>query len=275
MVVSIAILLAVVYQLRNVDFALLRSLMPVSVLFWVVFVTNYFFGNISEWIIFRRLWTLPVGGFSALLRKMISNELLLGYSGEVYFYAWARRNAKLVTAPFGAVKDVAILSALTGNVGTLILALVSAPLLWSLNLGVKAHTFFYSAAFVMGTSFLLLLFRRSVFSLPREELWFVTMMHSIRIVVTTFLSAVMWHLLLPSVDLNWWLILAAMRLLLSRLPLIPNKDVVFAGLATFLVGEETGIVAAMTLMASLIFACHLLVGVVMGVSELLSEGRKK
>lgn len=274
-VVSLSILAAVVYQLRTVDFDTLYKLLPTSPLFWLVFVINYFFGIFAEWYIFRRLWTLPVGGFAALLRKMVSNELLLGYLGEVYFYAWARKHAKLVAAPFGAVKDVAILSALTGNVGTLLLVLVAAPLLWSLNLGVNARAFFYSTAFVMGVSFLLLLFRRSVFSLPKQELWFVTWVHCARIVITTFLSAVMWHLILPAVDLNWWLMLAAMRLLLSRLPLIPNKDVVFAGLAVFLVGQENGIVAAMTLMASLIFVTHLIIGAFLGASELIQEGRDK
>jgi len=78
----------------------------------------------------------------------------------------------------------------------------------------------------------------------------------------------MWHLLLPSVALSWWLILSTARQLLSRLPFMPNKDVVFVGLAVFLVGSDQQIVAAMTLMATLILAAHLVVGALLALSAL-------
>ena len=51
---------------------------------------------------YRKLWGLPFSGIAALLRKMVSNELLLGYLGEVQFYAWARSRLNMATAPFGA-----------------------------------------------------------------------------------------------------------------------------------------------------------------------------
>jgi len=84
---------------------------------------------------------------------------------------------------------------------------------------------------------------------------------------------VMWHLLLPAVALSWWLLLATFRQLLSRLPFLPNKDVVFAGLAVFLVGQDGPIVSAMALMASLILAAHLLVGGVLVAADLARGGR--
>jgi hypothetical protein len=55
-------------------------------------------------------------------------------------------------------------------------------------------------------------------------------------------------------------LLAAVRLLLSRLPLLPNKDLVFAGVAVVMIGRAAGIDALMTMMASLILATHLIVG---------------
>ncbi|MGO8609832.1 hypothetical protein ACC848_43530, partial [Rhizobium johnstonii] len=51
-----------------------------------------------------------------------------GYSGEAYFYAWARSRARMVAAPFGAVKDVSILSAIAGNTITLTLFAFAVPL---------------------------------------------------------------------------------------------------------------------------------------------------
>jgi hypothetical protein len=36
-------------------------------------------------VIYRRLWHIPASGIAALLRKQVSNELLMSYLGEVQF----------------------------------------------------------------------------------------------------------------------------------------------------------------------------------------------
>jgi hypothetical protein len=99
--ISFLILAAVAYQLRHLDRHSLMALLPSNPLFWAAFLASYLVSPVIEWVIFRRLWSLPPSGFAALLRKLVSNEILLGYLGEVYFYAWARRNAQITTAPFG------------------------------------------------------------------------------------------------------------------------------------------------------------------------------
>jgi hypothetical protein len=96
--------------------------------------------------------------------------------------------------------------------------------------------------------------------------------HLFRILATTILSAFLWHLVLPGVALGWWLILATIRLLIGRLPFIPNKDVVFAGIAVLALGEVE-ISALMALMAGLILAAHVLVGLSFAFADLLSKGR--
>jgi hypothetical protein len=74
--------------------------------------------------------------------------------------------------------------------------------------------------------------------------------------------------------MQWWLLLSALRLLLSRLPLLPNKDIVFAGLAVFLIGHDVQIGALMTMMASLILATHLMVGLGLVASDINGWRRK-
>ena len=266
--ISFLILVAVAWQLRQFDYRSVADLLPSSPLFWTVFAAGYLISPACEWVIFRRLWALPASGFSALVRKLVSNEILLGYLGEVYFYSWARRNAQVSAAPFGAIKDVTILSALTGNLFTLLMVLVSAPFLGSLHLGIDNTAFIASALFILISSGAARFLRKRLFTLPRRELWFVAGAHTVRIILSAFLAAVMWHLLLPSVALSWWLILSTARQLLSRLPFMPNKDVVFVGLAVFLVGSDQQIVAAMTLMATLILAAHLVVGALLALSAL-------
>ena len=270
--VSVAILAAVVYQLRGLNFTDVGALMPTSPIFWVLFAVGYLIGPFSEWIMFRRLWDLPFfSGMSALLRKLVSNEILLGYLGEVYFYAWARRHVTKIASPFGAVKDVTILSALTGNIATIAMVVLSAPMLSQLDLGVSGNTFALSIGFVLGTSILFLLLRKSLFTLPRNELWFVANIHFARIFAYSIMYGVLWHLILPEVPLSYWLLLASMRQLLSRLPFMPNKDLIFVGLASFLVGRDTEIVNAMALFASITLAAHVAVGLTFGLTGLLRE----
>jgi len=149
------------------------------------------------------------------------------------------------------------------------MVIIAIPLLnqlWGKELGWQVES---SALFVLATSAAILVFRKRLFTLPRDALWFVAFVHFLRIVAVTVLAGVMWHLLLPSVSLSMWILLGTMRQLISRLPLIPNKDIVFAGLAAFMIGHDSQIASAMALMATLILAAHLIVGMALGASGIL------
>ena len=259
--ISLGIFGAVLYQLRGLQLADVTAMVPRSPFFWLVFPVYYFAAPLFDLLIFRRLWNLPLGsGLSALTRKFVGNEILMGYIGEVHFYSWARSRLKMVAAPFGAVKDVAILSAVMGNVVTLVVLAAAYPFLGALHIGVAPRTLVAAVAITLGTSLVLLLLRGRVLTLDRKDLAFVALVQFARVVVTALLPALLWHLALPQVALGWWILLAAVRLLLSRLPLLPNKDLVFAGVAAALIGRIAGIDSLMTMMASLILATHLAVG---------------
>lgn len=270
--ISVAMLGAVLVELRRLEFGQVVELVPAHPGFWVLFALYYLALPLSEWLIYRRLWPIAfVSGMAALLRKLVSNELLLGYLGEAQFYGWARRHLKMETAPFGAIKDVTILSALTGNVMTLIMLAVTWPLVSSGQIGMEMRSAFLSLGVVLVTSFLILMFRQRLFSLPKRELWFIATVHVLRILAVLACSAVMWHLVLPDVSVDLWIVLATLRMLLSRLPLLPNKDVVFAGLAVFLLGHEVQVAGLMTLMAAMLLIAHLAVGLVVGLLGLLDS----
>jgi len=262
--ISLGIFGAVLYQLSHLQLDMVAAMLPRSLLFWFAFAAYYLAAPLFDLVIFRRLWNLPLGaGLAALLRKFVGNEILMGYIGEVHFYSWARSRLKMVAAPFGAVKDVAILSAVMGNVVTLAVLAAAYPFLHVLHLGVAPRTLVAAVAITLGTSLALLLLRGRVLTLGRKDLGFVALVQLARVVVTALLPALLWHLALPQVALGWWILLAAVRLLLSRLPLLPNKDLVFAVVASLLIGHSVAsieIESLMTMMASLILATHLIVG---------------
>lgn len=270
--VSLAMLVAVVLELRKLELAQVLELVPSHAGFWVFFAAYYMALPISEWLIYRRMWPIPfVSGMAALLRKLVSNELLLGYLGEAQFYGWVRSHLKLEATPFGAIKDVTILSALTGNIMTLLMLIVAWPLVSSGQIGMEMKSTFLSLGVILITSFAILLFRQKLFTLPKRELWFISLVHVLRILVVLGCSAMMWHLVLPDVSVALWIVLATLRMLLSRLPLLPNKDVVFAGLAVFLLGHEVQVAGLMTLMAVMLLVAHLCVGAIFGAVGLLDS----
>jgi len=271
--ISLAVLGAALWQWFQLDLSSLVSLVPVTPAFWLVYLVYYFLGPASEWLIFRRLWRLPASGIMPLLRKKVSNELIVGYLGEVYFYLWARRNSQISAAPFGAIKDVAVLSAVCGNGITLLMLLLGAPLVGGAVIGSQLQldqTALLLSIIAMGvTSTALVLLRRHVLSLPGRELFYVTVMHCARIILGVVLLALMWHLALPHVALTWWILLSMLRQLVTRLPFVANKDVVFAGMAIFLVGEDESIAGLMALVAGIVLATHVVVGIVVALSEWL------
>jgi len=265
--ISLAVIGAIAVQFDSIDLGRVWRMVPSSPIFWIVFAISYLLGPASEWVIFRRLWHLPAAGFSALLRKLIGNEILLGYIGEVYFYGWARSRADLPGSPFGAIKDVAILSAMTRNGVTLLMLVISWPLLGALHLGLEGRLIMLSVGVMVGSSLVAMVFRRRLFSLSRADLWFVAEIHLVRIAASAILSALLWHLVLPAVALSWWLLLSTMRMLISRLPLVPNKDLVFAGVAIFLIGRDAEISDLMAMMGGLILATHLALGALLATAE--------
>lgn len=267
-IISLAVLVAAVASLRDLEIAKVAALVPRQPAFWLLFALCYLAAPLADWVIFRRLWRIPVSGLVPLVRKLIGNELLLGYVGEVYFYAWARRHTELVAAPFGAIKDVTVLSALVGNAVTLVMLALATPLYGNLPLA-GSNWLLWSVATVLLTSLAAFAIRRRLFGLTLTDLRFVAVIHFARIVATTGLAAVLWHLVLPGVALSWWLLLATLRMLLSRLPFVPNKDVVFAGIAVLLIGHDLEIGALMAMMASLILMTHVGLGIALATLDLV------
>ncbi|WP_293882413.1 hypothetical protein [Sphingomonas sp.] len=280
--ISFAILIAVLFALRNIKWADIRDAVPESPVFWIVFAIYYFTPVALDWAIFRYLWGIPASGFIALLRKLVSNDLLFGYIGEAYFYSWARKKLDMVASPFGAVKDTAILSALAGNVATLVMMAFAYPLVQQLQfhiiserLRVSETMLWVSVFMVVGIPTLAILFGNRLFSLTRQQLFVVGTLQMTRVVATTGLAALAWSLALPQVGFSEWIILATIRLIISRLPFVSQKDIVFAGIAILTVGRDFEIAALITFWAAIQFMTHVFFGGVLGVGYFVNMRGKK
>jgi hypothetical protein len=267
MAISLLVLVVVAVGCRRINITMLRQMLPTDVGFWLVFGANYFSGPIGDWIIFRRLWRIPWSGLGALIRKLVTNELVFGYLGETQFYAWARAN--MTVAPFGAIKDVAVLSALVGNIATMALLACCWPLVTAVALGVDTRSAALSLAAVLLSSFAMFVFRQKLFTLPSGQLRFIAGIHTARTAVALVLSALLWHLVLPQVALRLWLVMSAFRMLVSRLPFVPNNELLFAGFVVFLLGREPQVGELMTMIAALTLGTHIVVGASLAIADLV------
>ena len=255
--VTLAMIIGLGRELFGSGLAGLSRAVPHNPLFYIAFGLLYMSSPAGDYIIFRKLWNIPLSGLVALLKKRIANDVVLGYSGEAYFYAWARQNAKMVAAPFGAVKDVSILSAIAGNAITLAMIAVALPLGIGLLSASQLHTVETSAAITFAMSLPFLIFSKRVFSLPRAKLWWIFAVHCARLISGSVFIAFAWHYALPTVSIGMWLILAAARLLVSRLPLVPNKDLLFANLAIILIGQDAALSELMAMTGALVLLVHI------------------
>ncbi len=241
---------------------------PDSPWFYLFFALAYFSPPLFDFIIFRRLWRLPFDGFGALVRKRIANDVVIGYSGDVFFYAWARARLKMVTAPFGAVKDVTILSGIAGNIVTVAMLAVTLPFAFELFPPKQLEMLGWSSAVAVGISGVLLLFSRRVFSLPGAMLRWIFGVHCARLVLGSLAFGIASYFAMPNVSITWWLFLAAGRLVVARLPLLPNKDLLFANFAIMFIGHGEALSDLVAFIATLTLFTHVVLMAAFGLPAL-------
>lgn len=271
-ILSIAIILVVARFLGRADLISLGQLLPASAAFWVGMALLLSIQPIADYVIFRGLWPLPLrGGLVALLRKSASNELLFGYSGELQFYLWARRNAPIPGSPFGAVRDVAVLSALAGNIVTLVLLLAALALPGPLEFGAMNAPVLWSGVFLVGSSMAVMLFRHRLFAVSRKQFWRIAAIHTARSIAVTVMFGLLWAMVMPGASLGWWLLLSAARQFVTRLPFLPNKDLVFAGLAAGMLRNVPNVADTVALVAGVVFAGQVVIGAALAVADLARE----
>jgi hypothetical protein len=251
--------LAIVLQLRGATDTVLTTMARLPLLVWPALLLLYLSQPLSDLMIYRRLWSLPPGGLEALLRKNVINEVVLGYGGDAYFYVWARREADTAVAPFAAIKDAGIVSALLGNVLTLILAAISMTQLRELDFIRQVGPALWSGGIPLAISIGVLLFGCRVFSLRLTQLVYIGAVSCLRLTAWTGLTILIWRAALPQSPPSIWIVLLAIRCLVSRIPLISNKDLVFGNLVLLLLGAQSPIAVLLAALALVMLLLHLVV----------------
>lgn len=273
-VLSVGLVAAIVLQFGGATSDVLETIRRLPPLAWLGLLLLYVTQTVFDFAIFRRLWNLPLAGMEALLRKNVINEVVLGYSGEAFLYVWARRAAGAVSEPFAAIKDANIVSALLGNLLTLALAAVSVAELRELDFARRLGPALWSGLIPLAISVGVLAFGRRVFSLRPSQLAYVAGACGLRLAVWTTLTVMVWSMALPDVAPGLWIVLLAIRFLVSRIPLISNKDLVFGNLMLLLLGSHSNVAVLLAALAVVTLGLHLVVIVGLGALDLARSLRR-
>jgi hypothetical protein len=206
---------------------------PDSVLFYAFLILQFFLQPFGDYLIYRNLWGKTSLPMSVLLRKRFLNSALFDYTGEVYFYFWAQRRLGLPHKTLvHAIKDSNLLS---GGAGLAMVWLVLIALLlgggfqipqvamdhrW-LDVLLGTVPLIICAALVIGHRKLTVLSRAQI-----AQTFGIHFLRSFSVLVVEF---AMWEVsgALPSAIAC--LQFVALRLVVTRLPLLPNKDLIFVG----------------------------------------------
>lgn len=276
---SAAIIFYLVHAVSDIGWQEVLAVLPGNPIFYLLVAMSYMATPVTEYIIFRRWWPLTPRALAVFSKKRVLNEAIFGYSGDAYLFVWAKKalGAREVGAgPLAAVKDVAITSALAGNVATLLmlglaLSLGGGPAVEQAFTGGAMRSVGFGFAFVISVSLGILLFSRKVMSLSARENSVIFLLHCARLLIGSALLLLAWILALPEVAVGTWIVLGALRMVVTRLPFVPNKELLFAAIGVSLTGGAAPQVAALMAAAG---ALHLVSHVISyaGASFIESRG---
>jgi len=244
-----------IYRLTQVGWTDVIEALPTSPWFYLFFSLRFLALPVSELAIYEIVWNISLWRhFPVFVRKRVYNFAVMGYSGEGFLTLWAKRNLPISTkmAVIG-VKDNNLLSALASNIFTvcvIAIVAVSGMLVESLKHLPPGTLFLFIAAFTTAfcLSVIVIIFRKRLIALSSKKMSTLMGIHTMRTFLILLLHAGMYAAALPTAPLNAWLMFLALQLVLSRIPLIPNQDLVFLGVALSLssiVGASEAAVAGM------------------------------
>ena len=261
------------FQLHRIGWAEIWETRPTSPLFYLFVLLGYLTLPLADTLIYRRLWKPRFGEtLVACLRKRIYNSAFVGYSGEVFLLVWARIRVKRTDAQLAhEIKDTNILSALVSNyvtAGLLLFLLITGGFrhpempwfdLWALAT--------LALAALIPIAFL---FRGRFMVLGARDAWTILAIHAIRFAMVQAFVLGQWHVELREIGFAGLISLLAVQMLVSRIPVVPNRDLLFVSIGIALSGSlalpQAKIASLLVTTAALQQILHLVIAVITSVS---------
>lgn len=248
----VAIFGFLIYQLWQIGWEKVLHSLPTNPFFYLLYIPIFFLLPGSELFIYRVLWGTRFRDiWPTLLVKKVYNSDVVGYSGEIYLFNWAnksldKRNLDLLRD----IKDNNVISSIVSTLVTLIVLL----LFFETNpetfnrwfQKIPNNELWYILISLGILSILIYKFRKYLVSLPLYKSSQVFLMHFGRHCLGFFLQVYQWHIVLPNVPMYIWFTFIAVQLVMTRLPILPNIDLIFLSISIKLTQVMGAPLAAIT-----------------------------
>lgn len=241
-VINVVVLTWLIYELSRIGWQDVGSSLPVQPLFYFLAFILFIQLPLIEVVIYRLSWVF--NGLKAIpvfFIKTVYNKHVMGYSGELYFFVWAQKNISLPAKQiFRTVMDNNILSTLASTFVAILLLSVFfftgqirpiTDLIETDNIYV-----FASLILIVVLGILLIRFRRFVIVMPVKTALGVFSIHTVRLIIMHAVNVWMYYIVLPDTPLYVWFTLLSIEIILSRIPLLPNRDLIFTGIGISVAG---------------------------------------
>lgn len=225
------------YQLYEIGLSEILDSLPRIPLFYFLYFVIYFSLPLAEVFIYKIKWPISFkDSLPVFIQKKVLNTDVVGYSGEVYLYLWAK---KYIGVPakevFIFIKDNNVLSSLASGIVTIFL------LIFFISKGYINISDYISEINRLGwlliivgllvAGFLVYRFRKAIISLNKSDSLKIFSLHAGRIIFINVIQILQWHVARPDIAIPVWFTFSAVQILASRIPFLPSTDALFVTVA--------------------------------------------
>jgi hypothetical protein len=235
-VIFLGVLALITKHLADIGWDEIWSALPRTPWFYILIACAYVTLPIAEVFVYEKIWGIPMWKrLPVLFRKRVLNEGVMGYSGEAYLCLWAHRHTDLPgNKILSTVKDNNILSAVVSTSAALVLffGFMITGKLHDVTGGDISNNWMLVGMLAVSGLWIPVAysFRKRLIALPQRTVGKVLLVHVLRLLAAESLQIMYWMVVLPFVPLTAWLTFTAAQMLLTRVPLLPNKDLMLLGL---------------------------------------------
>ncbi|GAA5520458.1 hypothetical protein LQ318_01905 [Aliifodinibius salicampi] len=241
--INVGVLVWLIYELNKIGWLKVWQSFPSQPLFYILFLFLFFQLPLFEVLIYRLTWKFDsLRSIPVFLVKRVYNKDVLGYSGEFYFFAWAKNTLDLSGSEiFKIIKDNNIISSVASTL--LSIALLSIFLFtdqikimeWIANQ--NQMYFIGGGLFLVLIIFIFVKFRHYVISMPIKTAYQIFGIQMVRLLLVQTVNLLMYIIVLPDIPLYIWFTYLAIEIILSRIPFLPNRDLIFASISISIAGD--------------------------------------
>lgn len=235
-----ALICIILYQIYKIGVLDVVKSLPLNPFFYLIFVLIFLTLPFTEYLIYKRFVPLKLLESQRIFHiKRVYNKVFIGYSGEVYLFAWLKKQYKRTKKEvFEFVRDNNTLSIIASWT---VVAGLSGWLLMTDETGLVSKVqeeirLFLAIIFVLIVVFVILasIFRRKIYKLSYYDSSYIFSVHTIRTIGLSILQVLQWYVVIPNAGFKLLFNFVAIQMVIGKIPLLPNKDLIFIPLSIYL-----------------------------------------